>query len=104
MKTWDSEPLIITIAPVGAEVTREHHPGVPFTPEEIALSSLEAVAAGASVVHLHARLSAALRSVMRRCASGGTDLAQCLPPRSGANGWSECGPCPTGVGTSTRSS
>ena len=56
MKTWDSEPLIITIAPVGAEVTREHHPGVPFTPEEIALSSLEAVAAGASVVHLHARL------------------------------------------------
>jgi 3-keto-5-aminohexanoate cleavage enzyme len=37
-------------------VTREHHPGVPFTPEEIALSSLEAVAAGASVVHLHARL------------------------------------------------
>jgi len=56
MKTWDSEPLIITIAPVGAEVTREHHPGVPFTPEEIALSSLDAVAAGASVVHLHARL------------------------------------------------
>jgi 3-keto-5-aminohexanoate cleavage enzyme len=56
MKAWDSEPLIITIAPVGAEVTREHHPGVPFTPEEIALSSLEAVAAGASVVHLHARL------------------------------------------------
>ena len=56
MKTWDSEPLIITIAPVGAEVTREHHPGVPFTPEEIALPSLEAVAAGASVVHLHARL------------------------------------------------
>ena len=56
MKTWDSEPLIITIAPVGAEVTREHHPDVPFTPEEIALSSLEAVAAGASVVHLHARL------------------------------------------------
>lgn len=56
MKTWDSEPLIITIAPVGAEVTRENHPGVPFTPEEIARASLEAVEAGAAVVHLHARL------------------------------------------------
>lgn len=56
MKTWDSDPLIITVAPVGAEVTREHHPGVPYTPQEIAAASLEAVDAGASVVHLHARL------------------------------------------------
>lgn len=56
MKTWDSDPVIITVAPVGAEVTRDHHPGVPYTPAEIAEASLQAVAAGASVVHLHARL------------------------------------------------
>lgn len=56
MTDWNQAPVILTVAPVGAEVTRDHHPGVPFTPEEIAVASLEAVAAGASVVHLHARL------------------------------------------------
>lgn len=56
MANWDQDPVIITVAPVGAEVTRAHHPAVPFTPAEIAQASLEAVAAGASVVHLHARL------------------------------------------------
>ncbi len=55
MSKWDSMPIVITVAPVGAEVTRDHHPGVPFTPDEISTASLEAVAAGASVVHLHAR-------------------------------------------------
>lgn len=52
---WDSQPVIITVAPVGAEVTRDNHPAVPYTPSEIAVASLEAVQAGASVVHLHAR-------------------------------------------------
>jgi 3-keto-5-aminohexanoate cleavage enzyme len=52
---WDSQPVIITVAPVGAEVTRDNHPGVPYTPAEIAAASLDAVQAGASVVHLHAR-------------------------------------------------
>ncbi len=56
MSDWNQTPVILTVAPVGAEVTRDHHPGVPFTPEEIADASLKAVAAGASVVHLHARL------------------------------------------------
>lgn len=56
MAGWDQNPVIITVAPVGAEVTRAHHPAVPFTPDEIAEASLAAVAAGASVVHLHARL------------------------------------------------
>jgi len=53
---WDSDPVIITVAPVGAEVTRENHPGVPYSAGEVAAASLEAVAAGASIVHLHARL------------------------------------------------
>jgi 3-keto-5-aminohexanoate cleavage enzyme len=52
---WDSQPVIITVAPVGAEVTRDNNPAVPYTPHEIAAASLEAVQAGASVVHLHAR-------------------------------------------------
>ena len=56
MTSWDRHPVILTVAPVGAEVTRDHHPGVPFTPDEIAEASLAAVAAGAAVVHLHARL------------------------------------------------
>jgi 3-keto-5-aminohexanoate cleavage enzyme len=52
---WDESPVIVTVAPVGAEVTRDNHPRVPYTPEEIAASSLEAIAVGAAVVHLHAR-------------------------------------------------
>lgn len=55
MTAWDAHPVIITVAPVGAEVTRDNNPGVPYTPAEIAAASLEAIAAGAAVVHLHAR-------------------------------------------------
>lgn len=50
-----AEPLIITVAPVGAEVMKSHNPAVPYTPEEIAQSAIAAVKAGASIVHLHAR-------------------------------------------------
>jgi 3-keto-5-aminohexanoate cleavage enzyme len=52
---WDEAPVVVTVAPCGAEVTRAEHPGVPHTPEEIARESIAAVAAGASVVHLHVR-------------------------------------------------
>jgi 3-keto-5-aminohexanoate cleavage enzyme len=55
MENWDSLPVIIAVAPVGAEVTRDNHPAVPYTPAEIAAASLESIAAGAAVVHLHAR-------------------------------------------------
>jgi 3-keto-5-aminohexanoate cleavage enzyme len=47
--------LIITAAIVGAEVTREQNPHVPFTPDEIAIEAAKCREAGASVVHLHAR-------------------------------------------------
>jgi 3-keto-5-aminohexanoate cleavage enzyme len=49
------DPCIVTAALVGAEVTREHTPHLPMTPEEIACSAIECWEAGASVVHLHAR-------------------------------------------------
>lgn len=48
-------PLIITCAVVGAELTREEYPYLPITPEEIADSTRGAVEAGASIVHLHVR-------------------------------------------------
>lgn len=52
---WNDDPVVITVAPTGAEVTREQNPAVPYTPEEIARSTAAAAARGAAVVHLHAR-------------------------------------------------
>lgn len=49
------EKLIITCAPVGAEVTKQDNPAVPYGAAEIAESAIAAVRAGASIVHLHAR-------------------------------------------------
>lgn len=49
------EPLIITCAITGAEVTKQQQPNLPLTPHEQALSAYEAAGAGASVIHLHVR-------------------------------------------------
>jgi uncharacterized protein (DUF849 family) len=46
---------IITCAITGAVTSREQTPYLPITPEEIAVSSLEAAEAGAAVVHIHVR-------------------------------------------------
>jgi 3-keto-5-aminohexanoate cleavage enzyme len=48
-------PVLITVAPTGAEVTRDQNPNVPYTPEEIAREAIAAANAGAHVVHLHVR-------------------------------------------------
>jgi 3-keto-5-aminohexanoate cleavage enzyme len=50
-----NDQLIITCALVGAEHTRESCPFLPLTPDEIAIAAEEAVAAWASVIHLHVR-------------------------------------------------
>lgn len=47
--------LIITAALTGAEVTRAQQPALPITPQEIGLAAAECAAAGASIVHVHAR-------------------------------------------------
>ena len=47
--------VIITCAVTGNLTTREHHPGLPVTPEEIANSCLEAAEAGAAIAHIHVR-------------------------------------------------
>lgn len=48
-------PTILTCAVLGAFTTREHHPHVPITPEEIATACIDAARAGAAVVHIHVR-------------------------------------------------
>ncbi len=50
-----TEPLIITCALVGAELTRDVYPGLPLTSVELATAAAEAVEAGASIIHLHVR-------------------------------------------------
>ncbi|MFB6672060.1 3-keto-5-aminohexanoate cleavage protein [Streptomyces sp. NPDC056390] len=52
---WNSRPVVIVVAPTGAEVTRAQQPALPHTPREIADSALECVDAGASLVHIHVR-------------------------------------------------
>jgi 3-keto-5-aminohexanoate cleavage enzyme len=53
--SWSSDPVVITVAPTGAEVTRDDNPNVPYTPEEIAEEVARSAGEGASVVHIHAR-------------------------------------------------
>lgn len=47
--------VIITCAVTGNLTTRENHPGLPVTPEEIADACLEAADAGAAIAHIHVR-------------------------------------------------
>jgi 3-keto-5-aminohexanoate cleavage enzyme len=54
-RAWNSDPVVVTVAPTGADVFRTNNPNIPYTPAEIAASSIEAAQAGASVVHLHVR-------------------------------------------------
>ena len=46
---------IITCAVTGNLTSREQHPGLPITPQQIAEAALAAAQAGAAVVHLHVR-------------------------------------------------
>jgi 3-keto-5-aminohexanoate cleavage enzyme len=52
---WDAKPVVITVAPTGAEVTRDDNPALPHTPAEIASDALACAEAGAAIVHLHVR-------------------------------------------------
>jgi 3-keto-5-aminohexanoate cleavage enzyme len=53
--SWNSDPVVVTVAVTGADVFRENNPNIPYTTEEIADSSIEAAKAGATVAHLHVR-------------------------------------------------
>lgn len=49
------DPLIITVAGIGAELTREQQPALPLTPSEIAEDAASCADSGASLYHLHVR-------------------------------------------------
>jgi 3-keto-5-aminohexanoate cleavage enzyme len=49
------EPLIITVAPVGAEVMPDQTPYLPITPAQLGETARAVRAAGASIVHVHCR-------------------------------------------------
>ena len=49
------DEIFITCAVTGNLTTREQHPELPVTPEEIADAALAAAEEGAAVVHLHVR-------------------------------------------------
>ena len=46
---------MITVAGIGAELTREQQPNLPITPDEIAADAAACREAGASIYHLHVR-------------------------------------------------
>lgn len=49
------DPLIITVAGVGAELTTEQQPNLPITPDDLAADARACQDAGASIYHLHVR-------------------------------------------------
>jgi 3-keto-5-aminohexanoate cleavage enzyme len=52
---WDELPVVVTVAPTGAEVTRADNAALPHTPAEIAADVIVCAEAGAAVCHLHVR-------------------------------------------------
>lgn len=50
-----ADPLIITVAGVGAELTKKNTPYVPTTPDEIVEEAIAVDLSGAHVFHLHVR-------------------------------------------------
>ena len=50
-----TDPLLITVAPTGAETAKESCPQLPTTPEELARTAKDCERAGAAMIHLHVR-------------------------------------------------
>ncbi|HEY9564297.1 MAG TPA: 3-keto-5-aminohexanoate cleavage protein [Nocardioides sp.] len=50
-----SEPLLITVAPTGAETSKADCPQLPTTLEELVATAVECEAAGAAMIHVHVR-------------------------------------------------
>jgi 3-keto-5-aminohexanoate cleavage enzyme len=49
------DPVIITCAPVGAEVMPDQTPHLPITPQQLGETAAKIRAAGASIIHVHCR-------------------------------------------------
>jgi uncharacterized protein (DUF849 family) len=50
-----ADPTIVSCAITGNHTTRAQHPRLPCTPEQIAVSAIEAARAGAAIAHIHVR-------------------------------------------------
>ncbi|MGA8247910.1 MAG: 3-keto-5-aminohexanoate cleavage protein [Nocardioides sp.] len=50
-----TDPLLITVAPTGAETAKADCPHLPTTPEEVAQTARDCEAAGAAMIHIHVR-------------------------------------------------
>ncbi len=50
--------IVVTVAPNGGRRTKDDHPALPLTPEELARTAAECLDRGASMIHLHVRDSA----------------------------------------------
>jgi 3-keto-5-aminohexanoate cleavage enzyme len=50
-----TDPLLITVAPTGAETAKHDCPQLPTTPEELALTARDCEQAGAGMIHIHVR-------------------------------------------------
>jgi 3-keto-5-aminohexanoate cleavage enzyme len=61
------EKLIITAAISGAELTKEQHPHLPVTTEEIVKEAIACRDAGASIIHLHVRDEQGMATQDREC-------------------------------------
>jgi len=53
--TLMTDPLLITVAPTGAETAKAAFPQLPTTPEELAQTAKDCEQAGASMIHIHVR-------------------------------------------------
>src|SRR5947209_3692763 len=49
------QPLMITAAIVGAELTRDLQPNLPVSPQEIISAAVECYKAGSVIIHIHVR-------------------------------------------------
>jgi uncharacterized protein (DUF849 family) len=85
--------VMISCAVTGSADTPSRNPAVPVTPQQIAVSALEAAKAGAAIVHIHVRdlqttrpsMDGALyREVVDRIRSSGTDVIINLTTGPGA--------------------
>jgi 3-keto-5-aminohexanoate cleavage enzyme len=54
-RAWNSDPVVLTVAVTGSDVSRANNPNIPYTTAEVAQQSVEAAEAGATIVHLHVR-------------------------------------------------
>lgn len=77
------KPTILTCAVTGNLTTRDQHPGLPVTPQEIADACIAAGKAGAAIAHIHVRDPATgkqsmelgyYREVMERIRASGSDI------------------------------